>query len=277
MMNTGNPCSQLTRCLCLSSLLLGFLSLNGCAAEKKILPVSGLKSLEFEVTGYIPLPDQSFTQGLTVSRDSLWLGTGQYEKSRLMELNLENGSSLRSIKMDDDVFGEGITVFGEKVIQLTWENRYAIVYDQKSLKRVGQFRIATEGWGLTHDGQSLILSCGLPVLQFIDPVSYRVTRRLEVHRDGIPVGSLNELEFVRGWILSNVWTSNKIVFISPESGEVLHYIDCQSIAEDARLRRPSVDVLNGIAWIESTNELLVTGKLYDRIYKIKLKNWPSPP
>lgn len=276
-MTPGNPYLCLNSYLCLSSLILGLLSSSGCAAEKKILPVSGLKPLEFEVTGYIPLPDQSFTQGLTVTQDSLWLGTGRYEQSRLMELNLQDGASLRSIRMDDDVFGEGITVLGDKVFQLTWENRYAIVYDKQSLKPLGQFRIATEGWGLTHDGQSLILSCGLPILQFIDPVSYRVTRRLEVHRDGIPVGSLNELEFIRGWILSNVWTSNKIILISPESGEVMHFIDCQSIADDARLRRPSVDVLNGIAWIESTNELLVTGKLYDRIYKIKLKNWPPPP
>lgn len=270
--------STLPSCASILAFLIGLLSAcsTGAESEADTPDSSGgtLKPLRWELGESIPMPSGAFTQGLVVDGDSLWLGTGVYGKSRLMKLRLSDGEILESRDLPRQLFGEGVTFLKDRIYQLTWQAGMVLVYDRHSLERLGQFRITTEGWGITHNGSQLIMSAGLPNLQFIDPASYRVVQKVEVHRQGVPVGSLNELEFVKGWVLANVWTSNKVLVIDPESGEVQGFFDFSRIAADARKRQPSVDVLNGIAHDPATDELLITGKLYDRIYRVKALEWP---
>lgn len=244
---------------------------SGASGQRKSTPVP------WEIVGEIPLPASSFTQGLYVEGDTLWLGTGQYGQSRLYKLHLEDGEIQQSVRLPNQFFGEGVTVIDGRAIQLTWQSGYVFTYDKETLKQTGYYRIKGEGWGLTHDGKRLILSSGLPSLQIIDPLSFQVVRKLDVSHNSIPVGSLNELEFVKGWILANVWTTNKVLFISPVTGEVCAYFDFTDLAERARRADPEVDVLNGIAWDEQRGELLITGKLYTSIYRVRVKDWPELP
>ena len=256
--------------------------IHGLGQNPALGDIGGFKSrkpapVAWEIVGEIPLPASSFTQGLYVEGDTLWLGTGQHGQSRLYKLRLEDGGVLQSVRLPNQFFGEGVTVIDGRAIQLTWQSGYVFTYDKETLKQSGYYRIEGEGWGLTHDGKSLILSSGLPSLQIIDPLSFRVIRKLEVSHNSIPVGSLNELEFVKGWILANVWTTSKVLFISPKTGEVCTFFDFSDLAERARRVDPEVDVLNGIAWDEKRGDLLITGKLYPSIFRVRVKDWPELP
>ena len=167
------------------------------------------------------------------------------------------------------MFGEGITVLDGKVFQLTWQNRLGIIYDQKTFDSLGTFRYTGEGWGLTHDGKRLILSDGTSTIRFLDTKTFEVVKRLKVRASNGPVDQLNELEFRKGEILANVWHTNRIARISPESGEVLGWIDLASLYPE-RQRQSREDVLNGIAYDEANDRLFVTGKNWPKIYEIEV-------
>ncbi len=220
----------------------------------------------YEIVATIPHEPTAFTQGLVIHDGRLYESTGQYGESTLRRLELATGRVEKQIALSSAYFGEGITIFGERLYQLTWQNNLALVYDVETFDRVGAYRYDGEGWGLTHDGTHLIVSDGSAAIRFHNPETFEVVRRLVVLADGQPVGSLNELEYINGEIWANLWYQDRIARISPETGAVLGWIDLSGLYP--RSRRASEDVLNGIAYDAETDRLYVTGKNWPWLYQI---------
>jgi glutamine cyclotransferase len=223
----------------------------------------------YEVVNSWPHDPSHFTQGLVYHDDHLYESTGQYGSSILCRVDLKTGKVQKKVDVDREYFAEGMTILGDRVFQLTWQSHRGFVYDLKNFKRLMEFSYDGEGWGLTNDGRSLIMSDGTNQLRFIDPVSFRVLRTIEVLDHGQPLMELNELEYIKGEIYANIWHSDRVVRLDPNSGKILAWIDLTG------LRRPEDgtnddNVLNGIAYDEKSDRLLVTGKRWSRIYEIRL-------
>lgn len=226
--------------------------------------------LEYSVLRSLPHDRGAFTQGL-IWRDGIFYeSTGLNGRSSLRKVNPESGEVMQHETVAREFFSEGLTDWKDKLIQLTWQSGRAFVYDRKSLKRSGEFNYPGEGWGITHDGKRLIMSDGSATLRFLDPDSYQQTATLDVTYQGKPLANLNELEFVRGRIFANVWQSNSVVVIDPESGRVTAQINLAGLLSDDD-RAGGVDVLNGIAYDAKHDRLFVTGKLWPKVFEIKLK------
>lgn len=220
------------------------------------------------VTSY-PHDSQAFTQGLAYADGYLYEGTGLYGQSEIRRVDLETGTVLQSTSLSDSYFGEGITVLGQRLYQLTWRNGVGFVYALESFARQDTFAFPHEGWGLTDDGTRLIASDGTAMLYFLDPQSLRITGSVTVHDQRGPVEDLNELEWVAGEILANVWQSDRVARISPIDGQVTGWIDLSGLLSPSEREQP-VDVLNGIAYDAELRRLFVTGKLWPRIFQIEL-------
>jgi glutamine cyclotransferase len=221
----------------------------------------------YQLVNSFPHDPNAFTQGLVFHEGSLLESTGKYGQSSLRRVELESGRVVQSHRLSRDLFGEGITVFGERIYQLTWRNGLAIVYDKETFDELGRLRYEGEGWGLTNDGTYLIMSDGSATLRFVDPQDFRVVRRLVVHSRGRRVDRLNELQYVHGEIFANIWYRDHIARISPETGEVTGWIDLRTLWPERRDREA---VLNGIAYDAENDRLFVTGKNWPRLYEIRL-------
>jgi len=232
--------------------------------------VARIRRYTYEVLHTYPHDPAAFTQGLLFADGFLYESTGQYGRSSLRKVDLETGQVLQSVPLEGQFFGEGLTLFGKRLIQLTWRSQVGFVYDWESFALRDQFAYLTEGWGLTHDGSRLIMSDGTSVLYFLDPESFAETGQLQVHDDRGPVSRLNELEWIEGEIFANIWQTDYIARISPQSGQVTGWIFLGDLlsAED-RPRQPDA-VLNGIAYDPATKRLFVTGKLWPKLFEIKL-------
>jgi len=223
----------------------------------------------YEVVNTFTHDPKAFTQGLVFEDGFLYEGTGLYGKSELRKVELETGEVLQQHKLPDEFFGEGITILGDRVIQLTLKSRTGFVYDKETFELLREFSYPTEGWGLTHDGKHLIMSDGTPMLYFLDPETFKQSHKIMVLDQNSPVWGLNELENIDGQIYANVWPTERIVKIEPETGEVIGWIDMEGILapED---HSDEVDVFNGIAYDATGRRLFVTGKFYPKLYEIKL-------
>lgn len=226
------------------------------------------------VVNVFPHDPKAFTQGIFVEGDVVYESTGLYGASTLRKGELETGKTIAMRRLPPALFGEGLCAWGESLIQLTWRAGTGLLYDKKTLKQYGTFSYAPEGWGLTHDGKSLIMSDGTSFLRFLDPKTFAETRRLEVRDRGVPVKNLNELEFVKGEIYANVWMTNSIARISPRDGSVLGWIDCSNLCRIAG-RCQGDAVLNGIAYDEQRDRLFVTGKFWPKLFEIEVT--PASP
>jgi glutamine cyclotransferase len=225
--------------------------------------------IEYRVVATYPHDRNAFTQGLVYAGGALYESTGLYGRSSLRRVELKSGKPELIRPLAAQYFGEGLTAFGERLIQLTWRSGMAFVYARADLRPRGAFRYATDGWGLTQDGEHLIMSDGSATLYFLDPDRFTEVRRIRVRDHRGPVKFLNELEFVGGDIFANVWQSPRIVRIDAVSGRVTGIIDLSALVDRTR-RDPSTDVLNGIAYIPGSGRLLITGKLWPRLYAIEL-------
>jgi glutamine cyclotransferase len=238
-------------------------------AVKELSPPISPKIYHYKIVKTYPHDDQAFTQGLIYENNFFYEGTGLYGRSALRKTALESGAVLKSRRLPVRFFGEGITAFRGKVVQLTWKSRTGFVYEEGGFQLLRTFSYKTEGWGLTHDASKLIMSDGSAHLIFLDPETFAEIRRLKVFDDKGPVTGLNELEYVRGEIFANVWPTNLIAIISPVSGRVTGWIDLAGLS-----RLSGGDninkTLNGIAYDKDNDRLFVTGKLWPRIYEIKL-------
>jgi len=222
----------------------------------------------FKVVAVYPHDPRAFTQGLVIRGGRLYEGTGQYGASTLRRVDLATGNVEKSRSLTQEYFGEGVAVLGNKVYQITWKNGAGFVYDLDSFNVEKTFRYTGEGWGLTDDGERLIMSDGTATIRFIDPQTFETVRELTVHDDDKPVDKLNELEFVNGEIWSNVWYDDRIARISPADGAILGWIDLSSLYPQSA--RGSEAVLNGIAYDATAKRLFVTGKNWPQLYEIQV-------
>jgi glutamine cyclotransferase len=220
-----------------------------------------------EVVNEFPHDPNAFTQGLIYWQGQLYEGTGQYGESTLRRVELETGELLQRRNLDARYFGEGITILNDRVYQLTWRSNVGFVYDLESFEQLGSFYLPGEGWGITHDGEHLIVSDGTANLRFLDPHSLDEVRRIEVTTENGPVRNLNELEYINGEIWANIWYQNFLVRIDPQSGRVNSIVDLSDLNPN---RRSFDAVLNGIAWDAVQQRLFVTGKLWSRLYEIRV-------
>lgn len=236
--------------------------------EPQILSELG-KQVSYDIVKTYPHDADCYTQGLVYEAGTLYESCGLYGQSRLRVVKLESGKSIREIDIPEQYFAEGLVLLDDVLTMLTWQEGTTFFYDPSKLKELGSFNYSTEGWGLTTDGQSLIMSDGSNTLYWLDPKTGLVVKELHVTLDGHPMQNLNELEFVNGEILANVYLTDLIFRIDPESGEVLSQIDLSGLMPEGNKSNHG-EVLNGIAWDKEGGRLFVTGKHWDKLYEIKL-------
>ena len=224
----------------------------------------------YEVVKVYPHDQEAFTQGLVFRDGKLLESTGQEGRSTLRSVDLDSGQALKKINLAAQYFGEGVTVLDGKVYQLTWQHHLGLIYDYQTLQQISQFSSAGEGWGLTNDGHSLILSDGSNRLRFMDPGSFNVTKTIAVTDNGKPVNKLNELEYIHGEVFANIWHDQRIVSINPQTGAVTSWIDCSGLLSQSEMRDQEA-VLNGIAFDSVNERLFVTGKLWPKLFEIRIK------
>jgi glutamine cyclotransferase len=251
-------------------LVFSCLNFLGCSVPDNS---DGIPVYTYNITNTYPHDRDAFTQGLVFEDDVLYEGTGQYGHSTLRRVELETGVVLQIRELSDQFFGEGITIYEDKIIQLTWKSNIGFVYDKDSFELLQEFNYSTEGWGITHDGERLIMSDGTAILHFLDPQTFEEIGQLEVLDNDGPITRLNELEYIQGEIYANVWQTDRVARIAPQTGRVIGWIDLKGLltAED---RSEPVDVLNGIAYDAEADRLFVTGKLWPKLFEIELI---SPP
>jgi glutamine cyclotransferase len=223
----------------------------------------------YRVIHRYPHDPNAFTQGFIYENGHLYESTGLYGHSSLREVDLQTGHVLREHDLPSQYFGEGLTDWGNTLVQLTWRSHTGFVWTRDSFRLLRTFRYSGEGWGLTQDGHDLILSDGSSALRYLDPKTFSTVRTLDVTDHGNPVDQINELEYIHGEIFANIWMSNRIARISPKDGHVIAWIDLAGIIPDVELRNNDA-VLNGIAWDAQNRRLFVTGKLWPRLFEIQI-------
>ncbi|MEO0438151.1 MAG: glutaminyl-peptide cyclotransferase [Pseudomonadota bacterium] len=238
----------------------------GSTANAQLRPI---KRYGFEVLETVPQSRENFVQGLQIFEGTLYIGTGLYGVSELLEYNFPSMDLRRKKRLSDDLFGEGVTRFRDQIYQLTYRAQKLLVYDAESLALSQTLPIRTEGWGITHDSKNLIYSDGSANLYFLDPGSGALLRTLPVMLNGRPLARLNELEWIDGKVWANVWQANQIIEINARTGVVESVADLRGLL-DPQLREEDTDVLNGIAWDAERKQLWVTGKRWPKIYRIRL-------
>ena len=224
----------------------------------------------YEIVNSYPHDPEAFLQGLVWYDNGFYESTGLEGRSTLRRVEFPSGRVVKSISLAPDLFGEGLALVGDRLVQLTWTTQRGFVYDRDSFKLLREFRYNTEGWGITYDGKNLIMSDGTSTLTYLDPETFQPVRRLNVTWNGRAQDQLNELEYIEGEIWSNVWQENYILRIDPETGRVKSYLDMKNLFPP-QLRTGDEDVLNGIAYDAQAKRIFVSGKLWPYIFEIRLK------
>lgn len=257
-------------------------SCNGSSGNNSVITTTNttttnsVPSYGFEVVKEYKHDKEAFTQGLVVHNGFFYEGTGGDKTddfdSSLRKVEIESGKVLQKFDLSDDYFGEGIVILNDKIYQLTWREGVCFVYNLADFKLHREFKYNGEGWGLTTDGTSLIMTDGTQIIQFKNPETFETTRTIVVNdENGKPVFRLNELEYIKGEIWANVWQTGKIARINPADGKLLGWIDLSKLVEEQQRKSDDADVLNGIAYDATNDRLFVTGKLWRSVYEIKLK------
>lgn len=222
----------------------------------------------YSIVNTYPHDPTAFTEGLVYDNGVLFESTGLIGESSLRKVALETGTVLQEVPLGDDFFGEGIAIFEDKIVQLTWQNHKGFVYEKDSFNLTDEFSYLGEGWGLTSDDTRLIMSNGSATLSFLDPVTFKVIGTVQVHDGNTPVENLNELEYVNGDVYANVWLQNRIAIINVQTGQVKGWINLTGLYNSQNLNPD--DVLNGIAYDAQSQKLFVTGKDWPQLFEIKL-------
>lgn len=263
-------CSPRFVLLALPAVLLLIALLIAAQGSSHIVEAGAIPVLGYQIVNVYPHSSLAFTQGLVYDEGVLYEGTGLYGRSSLRRVDLETGRVLQQTHLDRTLFGEGVALWKDRIIQLTWQSGLGLVYGKENLTGICNFSYQTEGWGITSDNKNLIMSDGTDILHILDPESFAEKGQILVTANGTPLKGLNELEYIKGQIYANVWPTNWIVIISPESGEVKGKIDLQGILQENDIQGHKVDVLNGIAYDAREDRLFVTGKLWPKLFEIKL-------
>jgi glutamine cyclotransferase len=239
--------------------------------QAPLIPPGGSKTpvSAYTVVHAYPHDPNAFTQGLEYRDGVLYEGTGLTGKSAIRKVDLETGKVIQEERLNPSYFGEGITVTAGKLFELTWQNKTGFVYDAKTFKLIRNFSYFGEGWGLAHDDAGLIMSDGTSTLRFLELTRFTERRRLKVTDSGSPIANLNELEAIKGEIWANVWHTDYIARISPRDGRVVGWINLKGLSGPSALHPDAV--LNGIAYDSTSDRVFVTGKLWPKLFEIKLK------
>ena len=250
-------------------ILLGLFCIGCCSNLGSSININVIPIYSYQVLNTYPHDQSAFTEGLVFEDVVLYEGTGLYECSNLRRVELETGKVLQIRELPNQYFGEGITIYKNKIIQLTWKSNLGFVYDKYNFKLLQEFNYPNEGWGITYDGKYLLMSDGTSTLHFLDPETFEEISQIEVYENDIPVTKINELEYVQGEIFANIWLTERIARINPLTGQVTGWIDLKGILspEDSSEK---VDVLNGIAYDAENDRLLVTGKFWPKLFEIEL-------
>ncbi len=219
----------------------------------------------YRIINTYPHERNAFTQGLFYDNGVLYEGTGQETGSSLREVELETGKVIRQLNLDPSLFGEGITLYDDRIYQVTWTSQVGFVYEKETFRQINKVNYQSQGWGLATVNDHIVMSEGSDVLYFLEPEMFTVVSRLEVYDNEKKVDQLNELEYINGEIWANIWMSDLIARIDPESGKVLAYIDLRGLMKD-----PDAGVLNGIAYDKEGNRIFVTGKNWPNLFEIRL-------
>ncbi len=233
-------------------------------------PATEVPVWTYEVVNTWPHDTTAYTQGLIYRDGMLYESTGLNGQSSLRKVELQTGKVLKKIPVASQYFAEGMTLLNGRIFQLTWQTQKGFIYEPENFRQIGEFNYTGEGWGLTHDGQSLILSDGTNQIRFINPETFKVERAISVVYKGKEVMELNELEYIRGEIYANIWQTDEIIRIDPKTGAVLGVIDLTGLLPGKRANEAD-DVLNGIAYDEKGQRIFVTGKRWPKLFEIRLK------
>jgi glutamine cyclotransferase len=253
-------------------LILGLIAISAVvfilfSMDSKVLDISS--DYTYQIINSYPHDRNAFTQGLVYEDGVVYEGTGRNGYSELRKVELETGKVLQKYELSEEFFGEGITIYEDKIIQLTYISNVGFVYKKDTFELLREFNYSTPGWGITSDGKQLIMSDGTQKLYFLDTETFQQIRQIEVYDQGISVWGLNELEYVKGQIFANVWPTERIARISPKTGRVIDWIDMRGLLTKQDYAMP-IDVLNGIAYDKEKDRLFVTGKFWPKLFEIKL-------
>ena len=248
----------------------GYASSLDTGLNRAPIDTSGTTLHSIRVINVYPHDPDAFTQGLVFHKGYIYEGTGLPGQSSIRKVELKTGRVLKSQGLPAEHFGEGITICRNRLIQLTWQSHTGFVYDLQSFRLLQTFSYPTEGWGITYDGNYLIMSDGTAVLRFLDARTYKMVKQIEVRDRGNVLPNINELEFIKGEIYANVWGTGYIVRISPRTGQVLGWIDLRDLYRYVGAGR-NIDVLNGIAYDAKGDRLFVTGKYWPNLFEIRLE------
>ena len=246
------------------SALIASLALVVALPVAAAVPTGGV-----EVVHAYPHDPGAFTEGLFYLNGELFESTGIPGQSNVRRVRLSDGVVLQQAQIDPKLFGEGIVNWGAEIVSLTWQDHIGYRWDRKALKQIKTFRYPGEGWALTQDGKHLIMSDGAAELRVLDPLTFKELKRIKVTADGRPVDQLNELEFVKGEILANIWQTTRIARIDPATGHVKAWIDLSALPEARGGGNPDA-VANGIAYDKDHDRLFVTGKYWPHLYEVRL-------
>ncbi len=251
----------------ISALLAVFFAVLLIVAYSKTEPE---KTYSIKVLNTFPHDKEAFTQGLVFDNGYLYESTGLHGRSSIRKVEIRTGKVLKKTVIPKKFFGEGITIFNNKIYQLTWRAKTGFIYDKESLENIGSFNYQTQGWGITHDDKNLILSDGSSNLYFLDPDSFETVKVLSVKtKEGKDIKFLNELEYIDGKIFSNVWQTNQVLIIDPENGIIENILDLSNLKKKIPGSK-KIDVFNGIAYNPNSKTFYFTGKLWPKLFEVKL-------
>lgn len=246
---------------------------NGQPANTATATAKTLQNYTYEIVKKYPHDSKAFTQGLIVKDGVFYEGTGGRKSdsfhSSLRKVEIESGKVLQKKDLAPEIFGEGITVFNDKIYQITWQENTCFVYDL-NFNLLKEFKYQGEGWGITHDDTNLIMSDGTHVIRYLNPENFETVRTLTVLENGKPLMEINELEYIKDEIWANVWQTGFIYRIDPKSGNVIGKIDFTKLADEVQKDEENSDVLNGIAYDAQNDKIFITGKLWKNIYEVKI-------
>lgn len=241
---------------------------NKPSEEHEIDPSPAIENIHFSIVNVYPHDTSSFTQGLAIHKGALYEGTGEYGQSKLLKIDLKNGKVEKQVVLDSIYFGEGITILNDTLYQLTWKEKKVFAYEIKNFKKIKEFPINTEGWGITTDGKNLIVSDGSNNLYFYEPSTFKLLRTQPITESGSVAYNLNELEYINSYVYANQYQLPYILKIDPVSGLVVAKSDLTELLNRAKLKEPKSDVLNGIAYDSASKKIYVTGKWWPELYEI---------
>ncbi|HEX4875283.1 MAG TPA: glutaminyl-peptide cyclotransferase [Chitinophagaceae bacterium] len=227
------------------------------------------KGMSYSITGTYPHDTSAYTQGLQLYKNELYEGTGNYGFSKLRKVDLKTGKSIKEISLDKKYFGEGITILNDTVYQLTWKEKKVFVYTLPDFKKIKEFDVDIEGWGLTNDGKNLIVSTGGSDLLFFDPSTFKLLKSQTVLEGSTPSFNLNELEFINGFVYANQYEFPYILKIDPNNGQIVAKTDLTQLWDRIKKINPEADVPNGIAYDAATGKIYITGKWWPELYEVQ--------